>query len=61
MVRIGDSNFQPASKLMVLPGQPYKKTLEPIIYGSRPPLDNWNMITNGGLRLFGIDVHSVCD
>ncbi|KAK5091019.1 hypothetical protein LTR05_001199 [Lithohypha guttulata] len=55
VVRIGSNNFQPASKLRVLPGQSYKAHAEPIIQGSRPPAENWNLITGRGLSMYRLD------
>ncbi|KAK5952441.1 hypothetical protein OHC33_006484 [Knufia fluminis] len=56
IVRIGKTNFQPATKLEVLAGQPFKGKMEPITFGCRPPRENWNFIES-----FGRDMYKVPD
>ena len=51
-VRVGDNNFQPATKLEVLPGQVYKKNNQVINQGCRSPRDNYNFITGFGRPMF---------
>lgn len=63
VVRIGDHNFLPASRLHVLPGQPYKAALaQPISYGCRSPKDNLAMILKQGIgQVFCIKKGTIFD
>ena len=53
-VRIGTKNFQPATKLEVLPGQVYRKRNQVITQGCRSPRDNYDFLTRLGRPMFDL-------
>lgn len=54
VVRIGKSNFQPASNLFVLPGQPFRGKAEPVEAGSRTPASNLEYLVYEGVPMYSI-------
>ncbi|ETN43039.1 uncharacterized protein HMPREF1541_02197 [Cyphellophora europaea CBS 101466] len=55
IVDCGRGGFIPARFLEVLPGQHYKPKTEMVARACRPPTENYNMIMNDGMFLFGIN------
>jgi len=53
-VRVGTKNFQPATKLEVLPGQIYRKKNQVITQGCRSPKDNYDFLTTSGRPMFDL-------